>query len=190
MLDTMNEYYSGLVKAMDVHLQESGHLDALGELEQVRPVPARFTIELGRRLQAAKQPGMFVRLYSDYPFPTRPDGGPPDAFARKAIDHLNQDAENPLVEFTELNGIPVVRFATSRVMTESCVDCHNHHPETPKNDWVVGDVRGVLEIIRPLEKDVQRTRQGMGNAIGWIVTMTAMMFTFVIAIVIATTRKK
>lgn len=189
MLDAMNEYYSGLVKKMDIHLQESGHLEALRDLEQVRPVPARFTIELGRQLQAAKQPGLNIRLYSDHPFPSRPDGGPPDEFARRALDHLDARPDDPLVEFTELENVPVVRFATARVMTESCVDCHNNHPDTPKNDWAVGDVRGVLEIIRPLEKDVQRTRQGMGNAIGWIITITAMMFVFVAAIVFATTKK-
>jgi hypothetical protein len=43
-------------------------------------------------------------------------------------------------------------------MQASCVHCHNHHPDSTKTDWQVGDVRGVLEIVRPLDGDIARTR--------------------------------
>ena len=32
-------------------------------------------------------------------------------------------------------------------MEQSCVNCHNTHPESPKRDWRVGDVRGIQEVI-------------------------------------------
>ena len=32
---------------------------------------------------------------------------------------------------------------------------------SPKLDWKVGDVRGVVEIIRPLDRDVARARAGL-----------------------------
>ena len=31
-------------------------------------------------------------------------------------------------------------------MGAACVSCHNSHPESPKRDWKVGDVRGIQEI--------------------------------------------
>ena len=31
-------------------------------------------------------------------------------------------------------------------MGQACVDCHNCHPESPKHDWKVGDVRGIQEV--------------------------------------------
>ena len=31
-------------------------------------------------------------------------------------------------------------------MGAACVACHNSHPESPKRDWQVGDVRGIQEI--------------------------------------------
>jgi hypothetical protein len=31
-------------------------------------------------------------------------------------------------------------------MGAACVNCHNSHPESPKWDWKVGDVRGIQEI--------------------------------------------
>ena len=46
------------------------------------------------------------------------------------------------------------------------MSCHNTHADTPKTDWKVGDVRGVLEIIRPLSKDVERVRSGGGRRRG------------------------
>jgi hypothetical protein len=41
-------------------------------------------------------------------------------------------------------------------MERSCVECHNTHPQSPRTDWQERDVRGVLEIIRPLDKDEAR----------------------------------
>lgn len=31
-------------------------------------------------------------------------------------------------------------------MERPCVNCHNSHPESPKTDWKVGDVRGIQEV--------------------------------------------
>jgi adenylate cyclase len=46
-------------------------------------------------------------------------------------------------------------------MKETCVDCHNHHPDSTFHDWKAGDVRGVVEIIRPLEGDFTRASSGL-----------------------------
>jgi adenylate cyclase len=32
------------------------------------------------------------------------------------------------------------------IMGQACVNCHNSHPESPKKDWKVGDVRGIQEV--------------------------------------------
>jgi class 3 adenylate cyclase len=32
-------------------------------------------------------------------------------------------------------------------MAPACVACHNSHPESPKRDWKVGDVRGIQEVM-------------------------------------------
>ena len=125
--------------------------------------PASFTIEAGRRM-AADESGMQVSLYSEYPFPWRIDGGPRDEFQQMALRELNEKPLQPFYQFTERDGLPVLRYATARVMTASCIDCHNEHAQTPKNDWKEGDVRGVLEISRPLERDIQRTARGLRSA--------------------------
>ena len=42
------------------------------------------------------------------------------------------------------------------MMKDSCVNCHNTHPESPKKDWKVGDVRGIQEIsiTQPIARNV------------------------------------
>ncbi|MCH7979616.1 MAG: DUF3365 domain-containing protein, partial [Acidobacteria bacterium] len=47
------------------------------------------------------------------------------------------------------------------MMRPSCVNCHNTHPDTPKKDWKVGDVRGVLEVTFPLDKAIAQSRIGL-----------------------------
>ena len=44
----------------------------------------------------------------------------------------------------------MLRYASADRMRAASVGCHNSHPDSPRRGWRVGDVRGVLEISRPL----------------------------------------
>jgi C4-dicarboxylate-specific signal transduction histidine kinase len=114
------------------------------------PLPASLTLELGRRLSGHGS-DLSVRLYSNYPFPWRKDGGPRDAFERDALASLTRDPATPVVRFEQYHGQPAIRYAVADRMRESCVACHNSNPDSPKRDWKVGDVRGVLEVTRVIE---------------------------------------
>jgi adenylate cyclase len=46
-------------------------------------------------------------------------------------------------------------------MEANCVSCHNNDPNSSKRDWKEGEVGGVLEIIRPLGRDIERTHEGL-----------------------------
>jgi serine/threonine protein kinase len=129
-------------------------------------IPATFLHDVGQQLGLTGRTGVKVRQYSDYPFPWRTNGGPRDEFERKALRRLRQSRGDETVhEFTEVGGQRVVRYARARVMERSCVECHSTHPKSPRKDWQVGDVRGVLEIIRPLEKDEARVRDALRLAL-------------------------
>jgi two-component system CheB/CheR fusion protein len=43
--------------------------------------------------------------------------------------------------------------------SDECVNCHNSHPLTPKNDWKLGDVRGVLEVRVPIDDQLERAQR-------------------------------
>ncbi len=129
-------------------------------------IPATFLHDVGRQLALIGRTGVKVRQYSDYPFPWRTDGGPHDDFERVALRRLRQSRGQETVhEFTEVGGQRVVRYAQARVMERSCVECHSTHDQSPRKDWRVGDVRGVLEIIRPLDKDEARVSEALRLAL-------------------------
>jgi hypothetical protein len=129
-------------------------------------IPATFLHDVGRQLGETGRTGVKVRQYSDYPFPWRIDGGPRDEFERDALRRLRRGTGQTAVhEFTEVGGQRVVRYARARVMERSCVECHGTHDQSPRRDWQVGDVRGVLEVIRPLDRDEARVRQALRLAL-------------------------
>jgi adenylate cyclase len=129
-------------------------------------IPATFLHDVGEQLSKISSTGVKVRQYSDSPFPWRTDGGPRDEFEREALRRLRLSKGRETVhEFTEVGGQRVVRYAQARVMQRSCVECHNTRPQSPRKDWQEGDVRGVLEIMRPLDKDEARVGEALRLAL-------------------------
>ena len=124
------------------------------------PLPATFSMELSERI-SKQSTGMQARLYSDFPFPWRKEGGPRDDFEREAIRQLRQFPDQPFYRFEDFQGRQSLRYAVADRMEAGCVSCHNTHPDSPKTDWKLGDVRGVLEIIRPLDSIIAQTRAGL-----------------------------
>jgi hypothetical protein len=128
------------------------------------PLPATLTIDLGKTISERSESGMQVRLYSDYPWKFREaTREPPDAFELDALRQLRANPDEPVYTFEDYRGRPVLRYTIARRFRQSCLGCHNniHDKNTPKTDWKVGDVRGVVEIIRPLDRDEARARAGL-----------------------------
>ena len=144
------------------------------------PLPATLTIELGEAINRAR-PGAIVRLYSDYPFPWRKQsGGPKDAFETEALRRLKQQPDEPFYQFEEFRGRPSLRFAVADRMQTSCMACHNSRADSPKTDWKEGDVRGVLEFVRPLDNEGAAVAQGRAS-LNWTFGAVAAMFSAGIA---------
>jgi hypothetical protein len=162
VLREVNDSYSDVVRRAQRGGVKATHTYLAKDTEI--PIPATFTIELGRQISETSDTGVKVRLYSAYPFRSRLHGGPKDQFEREAWEHLSANPTEPYYRFEEYQSRPSLRYATARVMQPTCVDCHNHHPESPKTDWQVGDVRGVVEIIHPLDRDAARVRMGIREA--------------------------
>jgi len=126
------------------------------------PLPATLSMELGKQI-GKHLSGAETWLYSQYPFPWRKknDGGLRDKFSVKAWESLNENPNEPFYEFVpDYNGRPVLRYATADVMRAACVNCHNDHPQSPKTDWQINEVRGILEIVHPMEAIANTTQEG------------------------------
>jgi signal transduction histidine kinase/DNA-binding response OmpR family regulator/HPt (histidine-containing phosphotransfer) domain-containing protein len=124
------------------------------------PLPATFAMELGAEINRGEV-GAQARLYSDQPFPWRTDAGPRDEFEAAALLALRERPDTPFHRFEDYQGRPSLRYAVADRMESSCVACHNTHPSSPKRDWKVGDVRGVLEVIWPLSESIVAGRAGV-----------------------------
>jgi adenylate cyclase len=147
------------------------------EQEGKIPVPAAFMIELGNRL-SQKTPGMSVRLYSDFPFPWRKaEGGPRDDFESKALTYLREHPDEKFTRYEQFQGRLALRYAQADILKPSCVGCHNTEIDSPKKDWKVGDVRGILEITSPLDKVMAKTNAGLRETVMMLIGLSLLGLT-------------
>ncbi len=114
------------------------------------PLPATFTNVLGKAIEK-ENPGTRIRLFSRFPFPHREATESYDSFEQAALTALEREPTNPFYRFEMVDGRYSIRYAVADIMRDACVDCHNTHPETPKNDWKVGDVRGIVEVTSTVD---------------------------------------
>ena len=111
--------------------------------ERAIPLPATFIHDLSALLA---EEDTTVTLYSAFPFPLR-DERRLDEFQEQAWAYLVANPDGVYSQQETRGGREVVRVAVAdRMVAEACVSCHNSHPDSPKTDWSMGDVRGVLEV--------------------------------------------
>ena len=126
------------------------------------PLPATMIHELSETLSKGSS-GTSLKLYSAYPFPNRA-ARKLDTFGADAIAAFAKDPNAVFVRSEELGGKSVVRVAVAdRMATEACVNCHNSHPDSPKKDWKLNDVRGALEVVVPIDGQLKATTSMMGT---------------------------
>jgi len=120
------------------------------------PIPATLSIELGALFDNAHSDGRITyEFLSDYPF-TKRVARPLDQFEQEALEQFRADSQRKTFTKLEGNGLgrSSYRLATPVLMRQACVTCHNSHPDSPKRDWKVGDVRGIQEVtVRGLRVD-------------------------------------
>ncbi|MFV1998513.1 MAG: protein kinase [Acidiferrobacterales bacterium] len=179
ILQQVQDFYSKVV--VDSIKDEVPVTHRYAVIEGAIPVPASFTIDLGEHIRKSQTTAMFVRLYSDYPFRYRNDGGPQDEFEQLALAHLRENEGKPFYRFESYEGRKSLRYATARVMEASCVACHNSHEDSTKTDWKEGDVRGVLEVIRPLDQDILRTQTSLRDTFFYMLALSVLLVVLAVA---------
>lgn len=129
----------------------SAYKDVAGTI----PVPTTFILDVA---EAFSTDEVRVGLVSPFPWPTR-EGRVLDTFQKDAWEHLSRQPGDRFVRREKVNGREVLRVAVSDSMDASCVSCHNSHPQSPKSNWKVGDVRGLIEIVRPIDAITRGARE-------------------------------
>jgi hypothetical protein len=94
-----------------------------------------------------------IELYSEYPFLNRKDRVL-SAFQKEAIIKVEENPDGVFYKKDVIDGQKVLRVAVADYMIlPACVNCHNSHKlkNWPNDKWKLGDKRGVVEIITPID---------------------------------------
>jgi adenylate cyclase len=145
VISSVRAYYaSNVVGRVLAHPGETQVVHNYESIPGAIPIPATLSLELGKVISEQQQ-NITYRFVSDYPFRNR---APHllDDFEKSSLQSLREDPNRKLVEATSSAFHDRVRFITPVMMGPACVACHNAHPESPKRDWKVGDVRGIQEV--------------------------------------------
>ena len=144
----MRKIYAGQIMPK---IQDNGGYDHENWKNLPGAVPAAATLVnmIGHNI-SQEVPGVNLRLYSEHPFKNRTLQI--DEFEQKAIEQLKSNPTQPYYELTtDKDGNEVIRYALADVMAQGCVNCHNSHPLSSKNDWKIGDFRGAVSVTIPVD---------------------------------------
>ena len=145
MIDSIRNYYSSNVVGRVLAGDDRTHvIPNYTEVRGAIPIPATLSLELGDLINAGNGNTQF-RFFSDFPFKNRAPHAF-DAFERGALESLRRDPNSRVRDVSGSIFDRRVRLVTPIIMAAPCVNCHNTHPDSPKRDWKVGDVRGIEEF--------------------------------------------
>lgn len=117
--------------------------------EDVLPLPAQFLIETGR-LMSEKGTGLKYRLASLWPIYVW--NSPSTDFERKGLEAIAKDPHQPYTGFVKIGRERSFQAIYADVaISQSCIDCHNTHPNSPRRDFKLNDVMGGIIITIPIE---------------------------------------
>jgi len=112
------------------------------------PLPAQFILEAGR-LVGTQRSGLRYRLISNWSINSK--NSPATDFERIGLTEVLVDPDRPYSAVTTEKGVPVFQaLYADRAVSQSCVSCHNAHPNSPKKDFKPMDVMGGILLTIPL----------------------------------------
>jgi len=147
VITSIRGYYASNVvgRVLANHGQQTQVVHNYETIPGAIPIPATLSLELGRVINE-KQANITYRFISDLPFKGRA-AHPMDGFETAALAKLRQDPEQTITDVSWSGLSNSFRLVTPIIMGQTCVSCHNSHPDSPKTDWKVGDVRGIQEVV-------------------------------------------
>jgi len=112
------------------------------------PLPAQFLLESGR-LVSQQRNGIRFRLISDWAI--NKANRPATEFERTGLAEILVNPDRPHTAVTNEGGKPVFQaLYPDKAVSQTCVSCHNAHPNSPKKDFKTRDVMGGILLTIPL----------------------------------------
>jgi adenylate cyclase len=185
MLDENWRFYSERVDGLNPRKTKVRFSEDYLKDDSAMPLPATYALDIADRI-SRNDPNVQARIFSHHPWPGRHDGGPRDDFERRALAWLesnNGRSDQRFREYNEINeseGERWLWYARPRLMEKSCLACHNDPKgRSPKKDWQVGDMGGVIKIGRRLGTPTV-SRPGMSAALALMIASGMALAAFVV----------
>jgi len=141
-------YNSDILSKVKAHTDLKVNFDHK-KFDTTIPLPATVVHDLGELFTNGSD--ISVQMYSDFPFPNRQDRVL-DKFQQESLKYILKHNDKPYSSEDIKDGRLIYRTAFPDYLSaNSCVNCHNTRPDTPKTDWKLGDIRGVIEVSVPID---------------------------------------
>jgi methyl-accepting chemotaxis protein len=123
-------------------------------IDKAIPLPATFVKEVGATM--GDDAGYQFSLISK--FNINKEKGLNTDFEKKAWNALANDPKKHFWELVKGEGGLLLRYATPDVASVApCVTCHNAHPDSPKKDFRLGELMGILVVTTLATRDAELT---------------------------------
>ena len=118
--------------------------------QKALPLPAQMILD-GGRLVSEKGIGMKYRLASLTPIYVW--NAPATDFERKGLEAVGKNPDKPFTGFIRVGRDRFFQAVyADRAVSQTCVQCHNAHLNSPKKDYRLNDVMGGIIITIPINE--------------------------------------
>ncbi len=131
-------------------------------------VPVQFDPDFAHNQGFAPLPATMVHLISTEvnkqglftidlisPWAINPAKMPDPSWERKSVEALVTD---PVTPQSKIESERLQYMAADFASAQACVTCHNAHPDSPKQDYQLGDMMGALVVTVPLSDELSAAR--------------------------------
>ena len=130
-----------------LHEKHILNADEAWEQKNALPLPAQFLQRSGR-LVAETGTGIRFRLISLWPIYER--NGPVTEFEKRGLKAVAKQPDEPYTGVVRTGNMAFFQaMYADKAVTQSCVQCHNKHPLSPKRNFKLNDVMGAIVITIP-----------------------------------------
>jgi HAMP domain-containing protein len=143
--------------ANQVHLEVTNHYREPGRL--AIPLPTTFVREVSDELSSTAT-GTEYKLAMLSLFPVNPRKGPRNEIERELMKVNFKEVKPQEHQVNADQGAFYTLYVPDIANAQSCVTCHNALPESPKRNYVLGDVMGSLAITIPMTDRLRQVNAG------------------------------
>ncbi len=130
--------------------------------ETALPLPAQMLALAGLRVKS-KGTGLEHRLISLWPIYEK--NRPASNFERRGLEAVALDPTKPYTSIITKDGRPYFQaIYADKAVSPSCLNCHNSHPLSPKQNYKLNDVMGGVVISFPLSQNQNDSEKSSLNA--------------------------